>query len=161
IGRRAGSTPALLAIAASLCGAALACNAILGIDGASLEPSDGGGGEAQADAGPPPGQPTCDQYCSVIMQNCTGPNSEYLSPAICASMCPAFEISPTAADTADDTLGCRMFFANASATNPDVSCRFAGPLGGGHCGNNPCGPFCALDVQYCSPPNPVAYDGGI
>jgi len=142
-----------------LSGAVLACNAILGIDAASLEPTEDAGTEAQADAGPA-GQPTCAEYCDVISRNCTGANAEYLTSDVCVAMCPAFEVSVTAADTADDTLGCRMFFANAAATTPDVSCRFAGPLGGGHCGSDPCQPFCSLDVQYCAPPNPVAYDGG-
>jgi hypothetical protein len=79
----------------------------------------------------------------------------------CLAMCPAFEVSDTIADTKDNSLGCRLFFAQQAASTPDVSCRFAGPLGGGHCGSDPCLPFCALDVQYCAPPLPVAYEGGL
>ncbi len=147
--------PFVVAAAAILVAWTLACNSLLGIGAATLESGDDGG-----DAGTVPGELTCEHYCDVVMQNCTGPNAEYLSRPICVSMCPAFEINATAGDTADDSLGCRLFFASAAASTPVTSCRFAGPLGGGHCGSNPCAPFCALDVNYCASPLPVAYDGG-
>jgi hypothetical protein len=151
------------------------CDAVLGIDAASLEPAgvdsgaDAGGDDGGADAGAAdggadtgaPAELSCASYCDTIMKNCTGTNTEYLSAAICLSMCPTFDLSATIADTADDTLGCRIFEARAAATTPEVSCRFAGPLGGGHCGSTPCLPFCTLDVSYCAPPLPVAYEGGL
>jgi hypothetical protein len=153
------------ALAAGLLAGAVACNGLLGIGPASLE--EDAGGDAGGDAGPSPGALTCDHYCDVVLQNCTGANAEYLGQMArqtCLAMCPAFEVSSAIADTADNSLGCRLFFANQAASTPDVSCRFAGPLGGGHCGNDPCTSFCALDVQYCSVQNgnlPVAYDGGL
>jgi hypothetical protein len=159
--------PLLLLGCFALAAGAVACNAILGIGAASQEPGDGGsqGGD---DAGTP-NELTCDNYCNVVMQNCTGMNAEYLTRDVCIAMCPAFEVNLTVADTADDTLGCRLFEANAAASTPDVSCRFAGPLGGGHCGGDPCVPFCSIDVNYCSPSfepammymNPSVYDGGV
>jgi hypothetical protein len=145
------------AVAGSL-GSMVGCNAVLGINGASLEPVDDAGGPN--DAGADVIELSCDHYCDVIMQNCTGANAEYLSRPICMQMCPAFDINSTVADTADDTLGCRLFHANGAANTPEMSCRFAGPLGGGHCGSDPCVPFCALDVQYCSFPKPIPYEGG-
>jgi hypothetical protein len=138
----------------ALAAALIGCNGLLGIGAASLESEDGGSPDAS-------NMPNCTTYCSVIMQNCTGNNAEYLSAAICASMCPAFETSTTIADTANDTLGCRMYFANQAAQTPATSCRFAGPLGGGHCGGNPCSSFCDLDMGYCTGDKPVPYEGGI
>jgi hypothetical protein len=162
--------PLLLLGCLAVTAGAFGCNAILGIGAATLEPGDSGvdtGGNDAGDAGPP-GQLTCDNYCNVIMQNCTGTNAEYLTNDICLAMCPAFEVNLTVADTMDNTLGCRLFHANLAASTPDVSCRFAGPLGGGHCGSDPCVPFCSLDVNYCSPSfepamymNPSVYDGGV
>ncbi|HEX8789830.1 MAG TPA: hypothetical protein VF765_02680 [Polyangiaceae bacterium] len=120
----------------------IACNGLLGIGPASL-----------ADDGGTPGQPsaTCQYYCDTIMQNCpTGTaNAEYLTPAICMSMCPAFDSNGNIADSKDNTLDCRIFNAQQAAKNPDVYCRYAGPLGGGHCGADPCQPFCTLDTTYC------------
>jgi hypothetical protein len=134
-----------------------ACNALLGVGPATLGAEDA----TIPDAGVDAGAFSCANYCSTIMANCTGNNAEYLSTAICAQMCPVFDIGTTVGDTADDTLGCRLFHAMA-ATTPiaaDLHCRFAGPLGGDHCGD-PREAFCALDTSYCVAPNPVPYTGG-
>jgi len=152
--RRGGTALLASAGAVAVAVAGTACFNFGTVSSGSSGGADGGGGETDG------GDLSCAHYCAVIMQNCTGANAEYLSSDVCAAMCPAFEVNDTIADTADDTLGCRIFHAMAAATTPDVSCRVAGPLGGGHCGNDPCEPFCTLDVQYCAPPNPVAYDGG-
>ncbi|HEY8040984.1 MAG TPA: hypothetical protein VIF15_14360 [Polyangiaceae bacterium] len=142
-----------LAGLAALAGAVAACNGILGIGPASLESDDGGAAL------------TCQYYCDTIMQNCPPDtaNGEYLTADVCLKMCPAFEPNSTIADTADDTLGCRIFNAQQAASTPDVSCRFAGPLGGGHCGTNACADFCSLDVTYCDGTNgkPLVYPGGL
>jgi len=128
---------------AACAAAVVACNGLLGIGPASMESDDGG---------PGPAAPTCQYYCDTIMQNCpTGtPNAEYLTPAICMSMCPAFDSNNSIKDSKDDTLDCRIFNAQQAAKNPDLYCRFAGPLGGGHCGSDPCQPFCTLDTSYCN-----------
>ncbi len=125
---------------AACAAAVVACNGLLGIGPASAESDDGGA------------SPTCQYYCDTIMQNCPmgTPNAEYLSPDICMSMCPAFDSNNTIKDSKDDTLDCRIFNAQQAAKNPDLYCRFAGPLGGGHCGSDPCEPFCTLDTGYCN-----------
>jgi serine/threonine-protein kinase len=118
------------------------------------------GSRAAPPAAPPPAT-TCDRYCDLVMKNCTGANAEYLSREICMKMCPAFEIGVTVGDTATGTLGCRLFHANAAESAPADHCRSAGPLGGRHCGKDPCEPFCALAVTYCAPPKAVPYPGGV
>jgi len=138
-----------------------ACNAVLGIDPATREPSEGGtteGGGA-TDAGSDAAETlSCASYCSIVMQNCTGTNQEYLTKDICMNMCPVFELGNGIADSLDDTLGCRIWHANAAAEAPQIHCRHAGPLGGDHCGD-PCEAFCNLDTSYCTGAN-SAYDGG-
>jgi serine/threonine-protein kinase len=125
---------------------------------ASAAPAAGAGAVAPAAATP---ATTCDRYCDLVMKNCTGANAEYLSREICMKMCPAFEIGVTVGDTATGTLGCRLFHASAAESAPADHCRSAGPLGGRHCGKDPCEPFCALAVTYCAPPKAVPYPGGI
>lgn len=151
-----------LAAFAGAAGALVACNAILGIDSATPEPDAGDGGGNGGDGGgggSDAGQPlTCDEYCKVITANCSGPNAEYLTPDICKSMCPVFELGKGIADSLDNTLGCRLWHANAAAAAPQIHCRHAGPLGGEHCGDQ-CEAFCDLDTTYCSGTN-TAYDGG-
>jgi hypothetical protein len=148
-----------LAALAGAAGALVACNSILGIDSASPEPDAAGsgddGGSTEADAGEPL---TCDHYCTVITQNCTDANQEYLTKDICMSMCPVFELGKGIADSLDDTLGCRIWHANAAAAAPEFHCRHAGPLGGDHCGDA-CEAFCNLDTTYCSGAT-SAYDAG-
>jgi len=120
--------------------AVVACNGLLGIGPATLAD----------DAGTVPPGPNCDYYCQTIMQNCQGANAEYLTSAVCSSMCGAFESNGAIADTKDDTLDCRIFNSQQAASDPAKFCRFAGPLGGGHCGSDPCVPFCTLDTTYCN-----------
>jgi hypothetical protein len=96
-----------------------------------------------------------------VTKNCTGANAEYLSRDICMKMCPAFEIGVTTADTGSGTLGCRMIHAAAAESAPAEHCRAAGPLGGRRCGKDPCEPFCALAVTYCTPPKSPPYPGGV
>jgi hypothetical protein len=153
--------------------ALLGCNAVLGIGAATLDPEAGkaaesgsgddgaGGGDAGAD-GSVGRALSCDYYCRTVTQNCTGQNSEFEGTedvgAICQTVCQAYDVghAGTIAATDDDTLGCRIFYAEAALANPDLNCRFAGPLGGGRCGTDPCQLFCALALQYCSgPPLPA------
>jgi serine/threonine protein kinase len=142
-------------------------------------PLDGGNAFVASAATPPAGGPpapapvtpgtssasnapaTCDRYCDQVMKNCTGSNAEYLSREICMKMCPAFEIGVAGGDTANGTLGCRLYQANAAESAPEEHCRAAGPLGGRHCGKDPCEPFCTLAVTYCTAPKPAPYAGGL
>jgi hypothetical protein len=130
----------------------LACNAVLGIGAATLEPDAGDDGGAVGRA------LSCDYYCRTITQNCTGPNAEFEGTedagSICQTVCPSYDVGHAGVigPTDDDSLGCRIFYAEKAAAAPDVNCRFAGPMGGGKCGVDPCRLFCALDMAYCTSP---------
>jgi len=121
--------------------AVVACNGLLGIGPASV--ADDGGATPGAN---------CGYYCQTIMQNCQGSNAEYLTSDVCSKMCPGFDSNGTIQDSKDDTLDCRIYNAQQAASDPAKYCRFAGPLGGGHCGSDPCQPFCTLDTTYCNNP---------
>jgi len=139
------------AIVAALAALTLACNGVLGIGEATVDPT-------LADGGSTP-QTGCAGYCATIMTNCTGMNAEYIDQDTCMVMCQHFEPG-LPDDTAQDSLACRTYHANAAAQDPTFHCRHAGPLGGGVCGDDPCGPYCLLDFALCGDLNPPPFDGG-
>lgn len=157
----------------------LACNGILGISEAKLEPAEAGPLEAgSGDAGTPDAGDggtdggsfnsyllDCATYCRVIGSNCkvvgTQSDTEYLSDQVCNMICPQFERVPTPSGAVDpgeptpmtDTLNCRIWHANAAQGGPAEShthCPHAGPLGGNMCGMSPCQVFCNLDLTFCT-----------
>jgi hypothetical protein len=169
--KRAWSIFVVAALAGSMGAGTLAgCNTLLGISRATLEPDDAGSdanapaddGGATSDGADPL---TCSNYCAVMMQNCSGPYLEYLSNDVCMKMCgymTAGQFYPLGTEPDNvDTLGCRLWHAHTAATNPEVHCRHAGPLGSDLCGG-PCQPFCSLDWHYCTDDNAIAvYDGQV
>ena len=100
----------------------------------------------------------CPTYCAKIEANCTGANVQFVDDAHCMATCMKF--TPGAlADTAGNTLGCRIYHANnaKSTAMPDVHCPHAGP-GGAPVDNaataaNVCGDactsFCSLEIAAC------------
>jgi hypothetical protein len=117
-----------------------ACDGGDGGTDAGSDDDDGGGGGL-----------TCATYCTTIMANCTGDLTQYASTAACMQSCEGFPIG-TSADTAGNTLGCRIYHAQASAAamlGPDPHCYHAGPGGAGVCGSN-CEGFCAIAQDSCT-----------
>ena len=146
------------AITASL-GALAGCNSVLGIDEAKIDPTlvDSGGGGDASDAGS--GAITCESYCTTVMANCTGANADYISIGVCKAMCVHLEPG-IAGEQSGDSLACRSYHAGAASRDPNFHCRHAGALGGGHCGDKPCNPFCLLDFALCGAQPSPPYDGG-
>jgi len=156
----------IFGFAALILSAPLACNGVLGITEATFDPtitSDSGSGgdtstigDASADGLDPF---SCEAYCATVMQNCQGPNLEYISNDVCLSICAHFEHGPQGSQEGD-TRECRIWHSIAAKDDPDFHCRHAGPTGGLHCGDNPCVPFCALGSALCTPRGVFPYDGG-
>ena len=96
--------------------AAVACNGILGIGSATLDPDEygqdaaGGGPETAVDPGL---QTPCQAYCNAVLTNC--PNAEYDNAATCLALCTAFDPGQPG-DTSQDSLGCRAHYAQLAAT---------------------------------------------
>lgn len=151
--KRAGIVLAFLASAATAAGILAACNGILGIESATLEPAanrgdagDGGDAGAASDAGDASdaGPLSCENYCNVVTQNCNQANSEYLPSLVdggidlnlCMTICQMFPnlgaYYPYPGDGAiatGNTLNCRLWHANAAKEAPSEHCPHAGPLG--------------------------------
>jgi hypothetical protein len=142
----------------------VACNAVLGITEATVDPTFGsGGGSSSASTGGP--STPCTAYCQTINHNCKDDNQEYNTEQVCESMCASFDPGAPG-DTANDSLACRAYHANLAATDPVTHCRQAGPLGVGTCNSDPCRPFCLLAYNLCAPvglfPFPAgSTDGGV
>lgn len=116
-------------------------------DGGGTDEDGGGGGD---DGGATPTL-DCATYCATIRANCTGANEQYAPPGEtddCLATCEAFAEPGTLEDTSGNTLGCRIYHATAAASDADMHCGHAGPLGGGVCGT-PCEGFCDLVDDLC------------
>ncbi|MCA9587044.1 MAG: hypothetical protein KC657_16935 [Myxococcales bacterium] len=88
---------------------------------------------------------TCEAYCATVNKNCTGPNRQYRSDEECRRLC-AFLSPGTAADRAQNTVGCRL--ANAKLGQSKEVCAAAGAWGGDVCGRR-CETFCAINEASC------------
>lgn len=132
--------------AALAVGIALGCNGLLGYDPAVLDTTLGG------DAGPDgpggaEGGLTCQEYCNVVMANCTAQHGEYLTMDVCMSICAQMDL---VGPNPGDTIPCRFTHAQAAATgDPTVECPQAGPLGFPGCQPQQCHDFCILDLALC------------
>jgi hypothetical protein len=148
------------AVAFSVAGAIGGCNSILSIQPAQLEPASGDGG-VQVN----PYTLSCANYCNVIDTNCTNSptedDTEYLSSAVCSTICPQFEsvvteggiVDPNEPTPMTNTLNCRIWHANAAQgglAEAHTHCPHSGPLGGRMCGSDPCQEFCILDLAFCT-----------
>jgi hypothetical protein len=128
----------------------LGCNGILDIQAAQVDPTFVPDGGLVSDGGFPfdAADISCDHYCTIIQQACTGGFQEYLTKEVCVQMCPQFDIG-IPGEQANNTLSCRQYHANAALSAPQVHCHHAGPLGGQVCGPDPCAAFCLLDFGLC------------
>jgi hypothetical protein len=90
---------------------------------------------------------TCEAYCSVIAQACTGDETQYDSTDACMGLCKTFPVG-TLDDMSGDTLGCRINQANTILQAHDGVCAAAGPPGAGICGTD-CDSFCNGVAQVC------------
>ncbi len=113
----------------------------------SMTGDTGGGNDAASDTGTPLAV-SCENYCSLVMLNCTGQNAEYINKDTCLSMC-ATMTQGTLPDTTNDTVACRQSHAGAAQASPSAECPSAGPTGGDTCGTSHCAAWCALDIARC------------
>lgn len=82
----------------------------------------------------------CGRYCDIVMGNCfddsnddSARNAVYESRRECMAACEVFPLGDLT-DRTENTVGCRIYHATASADDPGVHCDHAGPTGDGHCG---------------------------
>jgi hypothetical protein len=122
-----------------------------------------GGGDTGADVGGDAGgggEPTCAAYCRLFQDACSGqPNHAYADAAECAGVCSRVANWPlgTSDDVSSNTVGCRIYHANAASEgDPELHCGHAGITGGDVCGSW-CVNYCSLSVGICDGAN-AQYD---
>ena len=95
--------------------------------------------------------PTCENYCTIVMESCTDGNQQYDNVESCIDYC--LNVAQWDLGTADavdgNSIGCRTYHADvASMMDPDIHCAHAGPTGGGVCGSY-CESYCQLAGNNC------------
>lgn len=122
-------------------------------DGSPVEPPEAGASDA---APPPQPVPSCEKYCTTVLQACSGDQAQYASKAECVALCERLPVGePGEQDT--NTLACRAIYAGTPAkSDPAKYCVAAGPFGGGLCGDR-CNAFCQLAVAVCPAPGAGPY----
>jgi hypothetical protein len=108
-----------------------------------------GGGDDAPSIDAPMAALTCAYYCSTIQAACTGAVSQYATMQNCLDTCAKFGTPGALGDMSGDTLGCRIYHAEAAQMTPMVHCPHAGPTGGGVCGTSDCAVFCPLQHAIC------------
>lgn len=89
----------------------------------------------------------CDDYCELVMRNCTGGVAQYTDLSTCMATCEAMPLGEPASP-AGDTIACRTFYAAVAEDDKTNACTKAGPGGADTCGND-CDSFCALAMAIC------------
>jgi hypothetical protein len=125
--------------------AVVACNAILGIDDAHVDPRT-------------VESLSCANYCASIMTRCTGVQAEYTSKDVCEAMCSQLDPGRLG-EKQNDSLACRLTYLKQAESNPSLYCPQAGPLGSGPCSTDVCASFCSLASALCTPRGQFPYDG--
>ena len=93
----------------------------------------------------------CASYCTSVTANCTGDNAQYASESECLTYCNTTAALPAGltTDTTGNTVGCRIYHADAASSDPGLHCAHAGPTGGNLCGTW-CENYCYLSDKFCT-----------
>lgn len=104
-------------------------------------------------------EPTCQNYCARVMNNCTGEQAQYGSLAECEDFCAnasGWE-DGTKNDTQGNTIACRIYHSGAPAqADAATHCPHAGPSGANVCGSW-CDNYCDQVFNNCTGGNKL-YD---
>jgi hypothetical protein len=98
-------------------------------------------------ADPGDGEPDCDDFCTLEIAACTGPNAVYESKAQCMAVCALLD-KGTNSDTTENTVGCRKYHSYNSFAGPSSHCPHTAAIGDGHCGSS-CDAYCPLLEKVC------------
>ncbi|MCB9531030.1 MAG: hypothetical protein H6698_01270 [Myxococcales bacterium] len=149
--------PLLGALVSASAGCALTFDTSLPASDAA--PGDAAGADAAgADA---ESLPSCDAYCRAFNDACgSDPTNAFLSLRECATFCnDDAQWDPGSFEDRDgNTIGCRIYHANAASEgNAALHCGHAGVTGGDVCGSW-CVNYCSLVETICGDSIPPLYD---
>lgn len=99
------------------------------------------------DAGTSELENACDDYCVLVLRNCTGAVAQYSDLSTCLATCETMELGAEGTEQGNN-IECRTFWA-AISEGDTTMCTRAGPGGDGTCGMN-CESFCASTMQICA-----------
>jgi len=102
-------------------------------------------------------EPSCEQYCDLVMVSCTDELAVYDTKEQCLSACPLLPKGKSS-DTVENTLGCRRYHAYSALDAPEVHCPHASAAGDGHCGLDNCEVYCPLAKAACGDEYDAAFD---
>jgi hypothetical protein len=112
--------------------------------------TNGDAGSGGSDDPPPPS--LCQAYCNTITANCSGDHLQYADMETCLAVCHTLP-EGSLGDGNVNTVHCRLAEAKkAAGGEPEFYCPFAGPGGGGECGDD-CDGYCTLMMTLCTPEN--------
>jgi hypothetical protein len=133
---------------------AAGCSKLAGIEDAQLDPA-----LADGATGPGTTATVCTNYCSAVMEYCTGAFAVYGSQAACLAVCAHLPLG-SPGDTIGNSAYCRLQNAELAGETgePNVHCPAAAPGASGVCGSN-CEGYCVLMQQICSVRFSQAYQG--
>lgn len=120
----------------------------------------GGGSGSSGEDGELVGTATaaaCAAYCKQFAPTgpaCGSPTLQYGTPDQCTNMCLAFPAGKDG-DASGNSLACRVTHAQKSTMSPATECVYAGPSGGGGCGDE-VESFCSLATAICHAEYPTA-----
>jgi hypothetical protein len=110
--------------------------------------------------------PSCDQYCELLTNTCTGKLLQYDSEGDCLATCKGGltlnePLAPgETSDQTHDTVACRRYHTYNALQNPgSTHCQHAGPSGDGHCGHI-CPAYCKLAKAACGTQFATKYPKG-
>ena len=64
----------------------------------------------------------CDQYCNLVLANCTGGNEVYNNQNACQNACSGFAPTGQTGDQSGDTVQCRITHAQLAGGAPGTHC---------------------------------------
>jgi hypothetical protein len=128
-----------LVLGLGLMSAALACQAVAGIEDRKLDTS----------LAPDAVSPECSEYCTLVAEACQDKHQVYTTEATCLGVCELLE-KGTDLEPVGNTVECRIAQAKLSLREPAEHCPLAGPGGGGVCGSD-CEAYCQLFAAVCEP----------
>lgn len=116
--------------------------------------------EVQQEVDATPTVPTCADYCTAVMTNCTAEDAQFDTEANCLAFCAAAQVpAGVLTDNAVNTLGCRIYHAEFATSSGDFAthCPHAGASGGNTCGTL-CDNYCQLAASNCTGGNELYAD---
>ncbi len=129
----------------ALLGASAGCGEVIGIEDATCNPS-----LPECQGGSLTGSNLCQEYCTTVMQNCTGAFRVYVGRDTCLSVCKLLP-EGQAGDEKANSVQCRLAQAKLAGEIPEpaIHCSAAGPGGNNLCGDN-CESLCTIMQGACT-----------